>query len=107
MALTKADVARSLAKHHFQIEDGLLRVRIISTGANDADEPIKLLEVNANTFPTGSIEPISFAPTAEVPFVTEIAEISPDEYAQLMRGQLILPRGWTLDDDDDDLTRAA
>jgi hypothetical protein len=94
---TKAEVARSLAEQHFRIEEGLERIFIMRTGLDDPREPIKLLEVNANTFPTGSIEPIPFSSTVDVPFVTEIAEISPDEFVRLERGELTLPAGWTLE----------
>jgi len=68
----KAEVARALARYHFGIEDGLERVLIIHAGIDDPSEPIKLLEVNANTFSTGSIEPIPFSPAEGVPFVTEL-----------------------------------
>jgi hypothetical protein len=97
MPPTKEEVAHSLAEHHFRIEEGLLRIFIIRAGLEDPQVPIKLLEVNANTFPTGSIEPFSFSSTADVPFVTEIAEISPDEFTRLQRGDLSLPKGWTLE----------
>ncbi len=98
VAQTKAEIARSLAAAHFRVEEGLVRVFIMRTGLEDPSQPIKLLEVNANTFPTGSIEPIPFSSTQDVPFVTEIAEISPDEFSRLERGDLVLPAGWTLDD---------
>ena len=93
---SKADVARKLAADHFRIEEGLERIFIIGTGLEDPNEPIKLLEVNANTFPTGSIEPFSFSSTKDVPFTTQIAEISPDEFQRLQDGRLDLPVGWTL-----------
>ncbi len=73
----------------------------IRSGLDDPDGSIKLLEVNANTFPTGSIEAIPFSSTDEVPFVTEIAEISPDEFSRLERGELDLPEGWTLENAED------
>lgn len=101
---SKVEAARWLAKHHFRIEGGLERIFIIRAGIDDPREPIKLLEVNVNTFPTGSIEPIPFSSTTDVPFVTEIAEISPDEFASLQRGELSLPPGWSLTDAED-LTR--
>ncbi len=101
MAITKERAARVLAEAHFGIEDGLERVFIIRAGIDDPREPIKLLEVNANTVPTGSIEPIPFSPSKDIPFVTEIAEISPDEFLRLERGEFVLPHGWTLDDADD------
>ncbi|MGH7270647.1 MAG: hypothetical protein ACREJ3_09470 [Polyangiaceae bacterium] len=98
MPSTKAEIARELAKHHFVIEDGMESIFIMRAGLDDPREPIKLLEVNANTFPTGSIEPIPFSTTDDVPYVTEIAEISPDEFAQLKDGKLVLPPGWALED---------
>jgi hypothetical protein len=101
MPITKEEAARVLAEAHFGIEDGLERVFIIRAGIDDPREPIKLLEVNANTVPTGSIEAIPFSPSKDIPFVTEIAEISPEEFSRLERGELALPQGWTLDDADD------
>jgi hypothetical protein len=101
MALTKREAARVLADAHFLIEDGLERVFIIRAGLDDPREPIKLLEVNANTVPLGSIEAIPFAGSKDIPFVTEIAEISPEEFSKLERGELSLPPGWTLDGADD------
>lgn len=94
----KAEVARALARYHFGIEEGLERVLIIRAGIDDPGEPIKLLEVNANTFSTGSVEPIPFSPAEGVPFVTEIAEVTPDEFAKLQSGELVMPAGWTLED---------
>ena len=52
MPITKKDAVRVLADAHFRIEDGLERVFIIPAGLNDPREPLKLLEVNANTAPT-------------------------------------------------------
>ena len=98
MPPTKAEVARELAKYHFVIEEGMERIFIMRVGLEDPREPIKLLEVNANTFPTGSIEPIPFSATGDVPFVTEIAEISPGELALLRDGRLLLPPGWSIED---------
>ncbi|MGA2450980.1 MAG: hypothetical protein ABTD50_20145 [Polyangiaceae bacterium] len=101
MPISKRDAARVLADAHYRIEDGLERVFIIPAGLEDPREPIKLLEVNANTIPTGSIEPIPFSASREIPFVTEIAEISPEEFSKLERGELSLPPGWTLEGADD------
>ena len=70
MPITKRDAARVLVDAHFRIEDGLERIFIMPAGLEDPREPIKLLEVNANTLPTGSVEPFAFSPTKDVPFVT-------------------------------------
>jgi hypothetical protein len=102
MARTKTQVIQWLVEHHFQIEDGLERVVVIhGPGFADPREPIKLLEVNANTIATGSVEPFSFSPTSDVPFVTEIAEITPEEYTKLQKRELAMPEGWPLEDAED------
>lgn len=57
----KAAVANELAKKHYQAEAGLQKI-IRLTGSAEAEvrpvEPIKLLEVNANTVPSGVL-PVS------------------------------------------------
>ena len=50
----------------------------------------------ASRFPTGSVEPYAFAPSKSVPFPTVIAEVTPEEYERLQRGELKLPAGWSL-----------
>jgi hypothetical protein len=96
---TKSEVIRWLVDHHFRIEEGLQRIYIIrGPRFDDPQDPIKLLEVNANTVPTGSVEAFSFSPTKDVPFVTEIAEITPEEFRRLEQHELALPAGWSLED---------
>jgi hypothetical protein len=108
MPRTKADVIHWLIDHHFRIEVGLEHIVIIrGSNFDDPRDPIKLLEVNANTLPTGSVEPFSFSPTADVPFVTEIAEITPEEYRRLQQKELALPPGWTLEGAEDKQRPAA
>jgi hypothetical protein len=94
---TKDEVVTSLAAQHFRVEPDLSRVvRIVSPDENAPDEPIKLLEVNAATVATGSVEAFGFAPTPAVPFATLIAEVTPEEYARIEREELLLPEGWSL-----------
>ena len=58
-------------------------------------EPIKLLEVNANTVPSG-IMPLRFgaAPSIAVPFPTVVVEVTPDEFQKIQSQELKLPSGW-------------
>jgi hypothetical protein len=97
MALTKDEAARELAEWHFGVEPDLQKViRIVSDNEDEPDEPIKLLEVNAATVATGSVEPYAFAPSPSVPFPTVIAEITPDEYERVRQNEIRLPAGWSL-----------
>ncbi|MGA3124946.1 MAG: hypothetical protein ABSF69_29735 [Polyangiaceae bacterium] len=98
MAASKEDVARELVRAHFEVEPGLTRVFLIrSDDWGDPKKPIKLLEINANTLSTGSVDPYSFTPTEDTPYATMIAEISPEEFEQLEQNKLVLPRGWSLE----------
>jgi len=92
-------VARELIAWHFRVEPELQRVFILRSGVDASpDAPIRLLEVNASTPATGSVEPYGFAPTVDVPFRTVIAEITPEEYEQLLANPAALkhPPGWDL-----------
>lgn len=94
---TKDEVVRTLAALHFRIEPDLSRVvRLVSANEDAADEPIKLIEVNAATVATGSVEAYGFAPTPSVPFPTVIAEVTPEEYTRIERNEIRLPEGWSL-----------
>jgi hypothetical protein len=95
MPRTRDEVIGWLIARHFDVEGGLERIAVVRGGPNG---PIKLLEVNANTVPSGSIEVFSFSPTADVPFVTEIAELTPEEWQRLERNALETPLGWSRDD---------
>ncbi len=93
----KDAAARRLIEWHFSVEPELREVyRIVMANEDSRDEPIRLLEVNAATVPTGSVEPFTFAPTAEIPFRTVIAEITPEELESLQAHPEALPEGWSL-----------
>jgi hypothetical protein len=97
MARTKDEAARELAEWHFGVEPELRRViRIVTDNEDEPNEPIKLLEVNAATVATGSVEAYAFAPSPSVPFPTVIAEITPEEYERIQREEIRLPSGWSL-----------
>ncbi|HEV3257149.1 MAG TPA: hypothetical protein VG013_09740, partial [Gemmataceae bacterium] len=96
----RAQVARALAKKHYQAEAGLQRIFRL-TGSAEVEvrpvEPIKLLEVNANTIPSGVL-PVSFgpAPASGVPYPSVIVEVSPEEFNKIQAHELPLPKGWVL-----------
>ena len=94
---TKDAAARRLIEWHFTVEPELREVyRILTENEGSQEEPIRLLEVNAATVPTGSVEPFAFSPTLEIPFRTVIAEITPEELKSLRSHPETLPEGWNL-----------
>ncbi len=99
-ATEASDAVRELAMRHYEIEDGLVQIfRVIDSNALelDEDEPIKLLEVNANTPETG-IMPLYFGPVpaSGIPFASVIIEVSPNEFEKIKSNELQLPEGWTI-----------
>lgn len=97
MVRTKDEAARELAEWHFGVEPDLEQViRILVENEEEPGEPIKLLEINAATVATGSVEPYAFAPSESVLFATVIAEITPEELERIQRDEMKLPPGWSL-----------
>ena len=58
---------------------------------------VKLLEVNADTAPSG-ILPLYFGPVASsgIPYPSVIVEVTPDEFEKIGLHELRLPDGWTI-----------
>jgi hypothetical protein len=97
MSPSKKAAAEKLIAWHFEVEPDLVEVlHIISDNEDASDEPIKLLEINAATPPSGSVDPFSFAPSTETPYRTAVAEITPEEFERLKRDEIKLPAGWSL-----------
>jgi hypothetical protein len=99
---TKDAEAVALAQKHYQVETGLTHVFRI-TGAAEVEarpmEPIKLLEVNENTVPSG-ILPLQFGPSpaSGLHYPCVIMEVTPDEYQKIQSAELRLPNGWQIGD---------
>jgi hypothetical protein len=97
---SKDEAVRELARLHYQVEDGLTHI-VRLTGTVDKEvnpaEPIKLLEVNAATVPSGVLPPhFGPAPASGIPFASVIVEVTLDEFEQIKADRLRLPAGWSL-----------
>ncbi len=89
-------VAIDLAQAHRDADPAITRVvRLLSDSEAQTMEPIKLLEVNPETSPSGVL-PIAFAPDLEtgIPFPAIIIEVTESEFELIEDGQLSLPDGW-------------
>ena len=95
----KDEVARLLADAHREIEPGIrLIIRIVTDREGEADEPVKLLEVNRETSPSG-VFPIAFgADPPDVPYPSVVVEVTEEEYEKIRNGRLSLPEGWRMGD---------
>ena len=95
--MTKDDAAKALIDWHFEIERDLEEVFLLVTDNESApDEPIKLLEVNAATVPTGRVEFFAFAPAGDIPYRVVVAEITPAELKEIIESPERLLPGWDL-----------
>jgi hypothetical protein len=101
-AIVKAKLAaaRELAKKHYEVEDGLIRIFRL-TGKSEVEasrsEPIKLLEVNENTVSSG-VMPLHFGavPDIGIPFPSIIVEVTPEEFMKIKTRELKLPKDWEI-----------
>lgn len=95
----KSEIARKLAEAHRKVEPGISRIiRVVADQEDDAWEPIKLLEVNPETSPSG-IVPIAFGPDPPgIPFPSVVIEVTEAEFRKIRAGSLLLPEGWRLGD---------
>lgn len=94
---TKPEVARMLARLHREIEPEIVAIYRLEAPDETDRDPIKLLEVNQDTIPTG-IVPVGFPPRPDrgVPYPLIIVEITPDEFERHRTGRLPLPRDWRI-----------
>jgi hypothetical protein len=91
----KNTVARSLAEAHRLDFPAIRRiVRVVVADESSAYEPVKLLEVNPETSPSG-IVPVVFGPLPpKYPYPSVVIEVTEEEYQRICSGDLLLPEGW-------------
>jgi hypothetical protein len=99
----KDEVAKKLAQTHYDIEPGITRIfklRDKPEFEGLSSSPIKLLEVNEDTAPSG-IMPLYFGPvpSSGIPYSSVIVEVTPDEFERIEAQELKLPDGWTIDEE--------
>jgi hypothetical protein len=99
MKTSKRETAERLAKAHFEVEPNLKHVYLLEpVDEQDADKPIKLLEVVEGTIERG-IEPIAFTadPKRGIEYPSVIIEVSPKEYDEMRQEQSPFGHfGWTI-----------
>jgi hypothetical protein len=94
---SKNEMAKKLAEVHRNIEPSISRIIHLVADRDSSDaEPVKLLEVNPDTFESG-IWPIHFgADPPQIPFSSVVIEVTEKEFEEIRSGSLHLPYGWKL-----------
>lgn len=95
---SRDQAANKLAEFHYRCEPAITDIfRVVAVDAEERlpNEPIKLLEVNRDTIPSG-VMPLQFPPLPEqgVDWPWLLIEVTPAEYEQIQRRELALPAGW-------------
>ena len=98
--LNRRETAWKLAREHYRVDDGIVRVFRLVSPHEAESEPIKLLEVNRFTIPAG-IMPLRFAavPAQGVPFPSVIVEVTPAEFELIQSSHLPLPQDWRIEEE--------
>jgi hypothetical protein len=103
IASDKEAAARELAHLHFLAEPSVTQVFRLA-GSQEAEgrpeEPIKLLEINPDSFASG-ILPLHFAAAPErgIPYPSIIVEVTPDEFDLIRSRKLTLPPSWEIQEE--------
>jgi hypothetical protein len=102
----KNEVANELARKHYEVEDGLTQVFRVTDNVEISDtatldiirsEPIKFLEINKNTIPSG-VMPLYFGPSPAngILYPSVVVEVTPEEFEKIKTEELKLPEGWEI-----------
>jgi hypothetical protein len=86
-------VVEKLVHEYFEQEEKLEKIVWIKS-----DKPeIRLIEVNSQTITTGDVQSFYFPPSDEIPYALKLAEVTPDEWQRVLRNEIPLPVGWSLE----------
>jgi hypothetical protein len=87
-----------IVSHHFAIDKGVVKILHLPSGAPEKE--VRLLEVNelAKIPENGTVQAFDFMPDIEgVDFALLVADVTPKQFAAIMEGKALLPKGWRLD----------
>lgn len=93
----KDEAVERLVDWHFRIDPAIVEIyRFVSEHEDSETEPIKLLEVNEDTFETGRVDAFAFGPADDIRYSSVVAEVTPQEMRRIRAGEIALPIGWDL-----------
>ena len=98
--MTRDEFVRWIALKHLAIDPEIREIHYLP--ANAPPREVRLLEVNARLAvpsPLGPVEPVDFMPDIHgLEFTLLVADVTPEEWEAIGRGELPLPDGWVLDE---------
>jgi len=84
---------QKLVDEHFGLDESIEKMVWVKP---EARPEIRLIEITAETLPTGDVMSFYFSPSDEVPFPLFIAQITPEEWQMVVQNKIPLPEGWSL-----------
>lgn len=92
--------AQWYASQHLKADPGIVAVHYLPKGASERE--IRLAEVNEQIVERDrdSAEPIDFGVDigGETPHTLVVLDVTPSQWGRILRGELELPPGWSLED---------
>jgi hypothetical protein len=87
-------IVEKLIHEHFDLDENLEKVMWINP---EITSEIRLIQITAETVPTGDVVSFYFAPSDEVPYPMFLAQVTPEEWQQVLRDEIPLPEEWSLE----------
>jgi len=85
---------QKLVDEHFGLDESIEKMVWVKP---EARPEIRLIEITAETLPTGDVMSFYFSPSDEVPFPLFIAQITPEEWQMVVQNKIPLPEEWSLE----------
>ncbi len=90
----RESVVEKLIQEHFDLDESLEKV--IWLNPETAPE-IRLIQITADTLPTGDVLSFYFPPSREIPYALLIAQVTPEEWQRVLQDEIPLPEAWSLE----------
>ena len=84
-----------MIQEHFDLDENLEQVIWIKSATT---QEIRLIQITADTLPTGDVKSFYFGPSGEIPCPLLIAQITPEEWQKVLQREIPLPEDWSLED---------
>ncbi len=88
------NVVEKLIQEHFALDESLEKVIWINP---DTAPEIRLIQITADTLPTGDVLSFYFPPSKEILYPMLIAQVTPEEWQKVLQDEIPLPEAWSLE----------
>jgi len=83
-----------MIQEHFDLDENLEQVIWVKSATTPE---IRLIQIVADTLPTGDVQSFYFGPSDDIPCPLLIAQITPQEWQKVLQNEIPLPDDWSLE----------